>query len=69
MNDMSRICDGFAVLTRYDDTRGGVSADHDMIWAGPQEVEQDEFTSGDQLRLEALGWAWDDKVGRWSFAL
>lgn len=56
---MKNITDGIAILAKY--PNGYFAAEHDEIWAGPedQEVVSDE----DQKRLQELGWDKQDGMG------
>lgn len=69
MSDMRNIREGFHILERTDDTRGDVSADHDIIWAGAESVDYHCWTEDDRARLENAGWHYDEEIERWSYYL
>lgn len=68
MNDMDCLTTGFAVLSKYDDTRGDVSASFDgTIYAGPQNLPEEDIRAEDRARLAEFGWSFDDTIGRWGY--
>ncbi len=62
---MNNIIEGLIILRGYDSKAGDFCAEHDQIWAGP-ELDFEDFNKEDVLKLEALGWFYDDDVESWS---
>ncbi len=58
------IIDGLTILATYDKTGYGVCAEHDQIWAGPEEGSM--VSEADKMKLVKLGWFLDEDVERWS---
>ena len=60
-----QIAEGIALLSKYDPSGFGVCAEHDQIWAGPDDTAV--VSPDDQKTLEHLFWFIDEEAGRWSF--
>lgn len=66
MNDMQSIAEGFAILAKYDDTKGQVNGTYNReLYAGPQGLAWSDFTREDAEKLEELSWYFDEQIGRW----
>jgi hypothetical protein len=60
---MKELRDGLNVLLKYGD--GAVCADHDVIYAGPNDITPEDLGDFDGNRLDDLGWTWDTKHECW----
>jgi hypothetical protein len=60
-----RVAEGLMILTGYDSAGSGVCAEHDQLWAGPDDA--DVVSADDRAALERLGWHVDSRACRWSF--
>lgn len=62
MSQIQQIINGLLILRKYNDC---VSAEHDIIYAGPNKAS---FVNGeDQMDLEKLGWNIDSSMNIWSY--
>lgn len=61
--NMRTLRDALNIMLCYAD--GDVSADHDVIFAGPDGVTPDDMTPADVKRLYDLHWTWDTKLECW----
>jgi hypothetical protein len=69
MNDMHYIGVGFAILSKYDST-GEVNVNQEpTLFAGPGEMERDDFCEEDRTNLEANFWHFDEMISRWGYGL
>lgn len=72
MNDMNHIDKGFAVLRQYeDDTSGEVNVDvgAETIYAGPENIEEQQYTLEDRAMMENNYWHYNANIQRWGYAL
>lgn len=67
--DHMEIIAGLTILSTYDDSRGDVSMSNDrVLYAGPQEEENlAAIVKQDRTLLQAVGWHFDDEIGRWGW--
>lgn len=56
---MRELRDGLTIMLKYGN--GYVSADHDVIFAGPEAVVAGDINPADMKRLSELDWVWDSK--------
>lgn len=70
MASMKDVAEGLVILMKYDDKAPdgspdpcGVSAEHDVIYAGPEDVEVSEE---DHAALEKRGWHWEEGFECWA---
>lgn len=69
MNDIHFITVGFAILAKYEST-GEVNVDRsETIYAGPEELDEDDYDQGDRANLEANYWHFNDTIQRWGYGL
>lgn len=64
MSKMEKVAAGLALLAQYQsqDESQGIAAEHDVIYAGPDEAE--EVVSQDhQQQLDELGWFVSEEFG------
>jgi hypothetical protein len=67
MTSMDELASGFAILRRYDEASAReVNSDYDIIFAGSQDLELEEYSADDRTRLEELGWHFDEDITRWA---
>lgn len=66
MSELNCLHEGLGVLLKYGDpvNNGCVSAEHDQMWFGGP--EPDTMEAPDPIRLEALGFFWDEEYECWS---
>ena len=62
---MKRILEGLNILAKYSDS-GDFAAEHDQIWAGPDDASEMEISEEDLKTLDDLGWFIDDEFDSWS---
>lgn len=69
MTDMDELIAGLEILRKYDTSGGDVSMNYErFLFAGPTDDDaEDKVTDADTIKLEELGWAFDERVGRWSW--
>jgi hypothetical protein len=63
MATMKQMAAGLTILMKYD-PEGSCSAEHDILYAGPD--EQGKVSEEDQKKLEDLGWHWDEQFDCWA---
>jgi hypothetical protein len=69
VNDIHHITVGFAILSKYD-TAGEVNVNHDpTLYAGPEDMDENDYTEPDRINLEANYWHYDDTITRWGYGL
>lgn len=65
MSDYNRVRDlivGLEIFQRHGEK--SVSAEHDVIYAGPS--AKDKLEESDRDTLRAAGWFWDEEVESWA---
>lgn len=62
---MLKCADGLRVLAKYEN--GGVTAEHDQLFAGPEGERLDVITPEDVAELERLGWYVSSDIKRYYF--
>ena len=60
MSKGERVCDGLSALLEYGSVE--VCAEHGVIYAG----HGFQLTESDRVRMEKLGWHWDEQVESWA---
>jgi hypothetical protein len=59
---------GLNILAKYSTGPIRIHAEHDIIYAGPPEIEKGDVFKDDVQKLEELGgWHWADEGDCWAF--
>ena len=62
MSTIEQIAFGLQIFAKYS---GDVSAEHDVIYAGPSRMKDAEISKADQVKLAELDWSFDSDVESW----
>ena len=60
---MRNLYEGLGVLLKYGDDE--VAVEHDVIYAGPNNLEK--VSVEDQIKLKELGWYWSEDYDCWEY--
>lgn len=64
---MKRIIEGLNIIEKYsEDLPTDFAAEHDQIWAGPDNASEMNISEEDLKRLEELNWFIDEEFDSWS---
>lgn len=68
MPTMLEVIEGLMILSRYCDAddHGSVSAEHDILYAGPDNFNPGAMSKKDRRRLKELGWHVDSEFDCWA---
>mgnify|MGYP001589923568 CR=1 FL=1 len=61
MADLKEVLDGLQIL--YAEGANSICAEHDVIYAGP---DNQEISEPNRKALESLHWFWDTEANSWS---
>lgn len=64
MNRIEEIIAGLQILNRY--PKCDVSAEHDILYAGPSSYPDPKIDTDDKIALKKLGWHYDEEVESWA---
>lgn len=62
MSTVTEVIEGLTILNSYRNCRMDVG--HDVIYAGPG--NQEDITEEDKIKLQGLGWYWDNILDCWA---
>lgn len=64
MSPIQKIIAGLQIFDKYD---GDVSAEHDVIHAAPNRMQDNSISEDDQTKLNELGWSYDSNIEAWYY--
>lgn len=65
MATINEVLKGLQIIAKYEkEDPCGVSAEHDIIYAGW--TVSDKLSQEDRDQLEQLGWHWDSSIDSWA---
>lgn len=62
---MKRFKEGLDIISKYIED-GDIAAEHDQIWAGPDDASEMNISEEDLKRLDELGWFIDEEFDCWT---
>lgn len=62
MSSIEQIIEGAKIFAKYG---GYVSAEHDIIYAGPNRMRDEKISQEDQDKLKELDWSFNDGLEAW----
>jgi hypothetical protein len=62
MSSIQKIIAGLQIFDKYN---GDISADHDVIHATPNRMQDLQISAEDEAKLNELGWSYDSDIEAW----
>jgi len=68
MASMLEVAEGLQILSKYCDADdcGHIAAEHDILYAGPDDFDPGVMSEEDRARMKELGWHMDDEFDCWA---
>lgn len=68
MKDMTLIMEGFNILRHYGEEDASMNYER-TLFAGPEDLDLDEYNPDDRQRLENACWHFDENIQRWGYRM